>query len=89
MTNDKIKQTLDELGRQLTDVENLDPEVIQRLASMVAEVQSKLDDEQGEQEDHQTIAERLREATIQFEESHPTLASTVERLIDTLGQMGI
>jgi hypothetical protein len=87
--NEKIRRTLDELGRQLADAENLEPQVAERLSAMIADVRAKIDESPVEEDEHRTLAERFREATIHFEESHPTLAGTVERLVDTLAQMGI
>jgi hypothetical protein len=38
---------------------------------------------------HGSLSERLSNATLQFEESHPTLATTLARVIDALNNLGI
>ena len=40
-------------------------------------------------EDSDSLTGRLRQAALQFEESHPNLTGILSRLIDGLGQMGI
>ncbi|MBU0566834.1 DUF4404 family protein [bacterium] len=38
---------------------------------------------------HPSFIERLEEATLHFDQSHPRLASSLRQMIDTLSNMGI
>lgn len=85
---DTLRDTLDELHRQLDAAENVDADLAQRLRDTLDEIQRKL----GSQEAASASAEHtdpLTEAVAHFRQSHPTLAGSITRLIDTLGQAGI
>jgi hypothetical protein len=54
-------------------------------ASLAAEGESSLDDEQPDQ----SLAERLNDATRGLESTHPQLSTTLGSVISALAQMGI
>jgi hypothetical protein len=56
------------------------------LEATVNELQQSLDHNDVSS---QSLAERLSEATLQFQESHPALTNSVGRIADMLAQMGI
>lgn len=82
----QLEETLDQLRGQLAGVEELDAQERERLQAAVNEIQQSLD---RAEVNSQTLAERLSEATAQFQESHPSLTSSVGRVADMLAQMGI
>lgn len=82
----QLEQTLDELHHQLAEIETLESDDRERLQQAVKEIQQSLDKEDVSSF---SLAERLREATTQFTEAHPTIANSVGRIADMLSQMGI
>ncbi|MCM2373003.1 DUF4404 family protein [Aporhodopirellula aestuarii] len=82
----QLEETLDQLRKQLADVESLDPEEREQLEEAVNEIKQSLD---RSEVSSQSLAERLSEATAHFQESHPALTNSVGRIADMLAQMGI
>lgn len=100
LDREKLRQTLAELHAQLDETESLDAELAAQLRVVAAEIASKVDPQAapptsnaGDSDEPQTAEtstpERLEDAALQFEQSHPTIAGTVRQLIDMLAQMGI
>ena len=86
---EQLQQTLDQLHEQLAAAgADLDQATQDRLQTALEEIKQTLG-VPTETEANDSVVERLREAEIQFEQSHPTLAGTVRRLVDVLAQMGI
>ena len=92
--SDKLKQTLAELHAELSGAGKVDPATRQALQEALADIQAALAAaESAPDEERPTapegLAERLRTTAAKFEATHPTLAGTLERLIDLLGAAGI
>ncbi|MEM9586083.1 MAG: DUF4404 family protein [Planctomycetota bacterium] len=81
-----LDETLDELHEQLANVNHLDGSERERLRQAVSEIQASLD---RFDISSTSLAKRLRDATIEFEDSHPVVTQTAGRLVDMLSQMGI
>lgn len=88
---EKLKTTLNELHAELSGAESLDPELRDLLEATVADINATLQKrtDGDESPPEESITGRLSDAVQQFEDSHPTLAGVVQRMIDVLGQMGI
>ena len=86
---DNLRATLEELQEELRSVESLDPETRKVIEEAVDKIESALHDEDVEAMEHQSLIEQFREATEEFEKSHPGLTRIVGNLMDGLGQMGI
>ena len=84
----KLRLMVTELEAELAELSEFDEETRAVLEEAVQEIQEALH-KQPEEIEHQTLSDRLREATEGFEASHPTLFGIVSRTIDALGQMGI
>lgn len=87
--SDKLHQTLDQLHEQLDEAERLDPQTAAQLKKTIGDIRTTLQEKGLEAEAHSTLSQRLSDAAIHFEESHPTISGTLERLVDMLAQMGI
>lgn len=85
---DELRATVERLHRQLGDAESLDEGVRARLRTTLEELSEALEREAG-REEHESLADRLNELTQDFEESHPTLAEAVGRVIHMLANLGI
>jgi hypothetical protein len=90
LDREKLQQTLAELHAQLDEAESLDADLADQLRAAAGDIERTLDKQQPAGEtDAASTPEILEEAAVQFEQSHPTIAGTVRRLIDVLAQMGI
>jgi hypothetical protein len=86
-----LKATLNELLAELSDVDRLDPEQERRLRTALAEIQSVLEKKPpppATPSGSSGLIDRLGEAALRLEESHPALSTAIGNLAGTLGQMG-
>lgn len=91
---EKLRQTLAQLHEQLDAATTLDPEAAAQLRAAAEEIDAALA-RQGDvpteyaDDDEPTLADRLTDAEQQFATEHPTISTTLQRLVDMLAQMGI
>lgn len=96
----QIRETLDELHAELAAVEKVDPDMRARLLDVASEIQQKLsgseqpsakaaDDKAIEEQEPESLQDRLSEASLHFESSHPTLTNLIANLNNALNQLGI
>jgi hypothetical protein len=83
---ERLKATLDELRRELADVEELEPALRSQLSAALHDIQSAL---AAKGPPGESLMQRLRDAARDFEESHPALAGNLGSFIDTLARTGI
>ncbi|QDU61456.1 hypothetical protein Pan216_23160 [Planctomycetes bacterium Pan216] len=87
---EELKATLAQLHQQLQDVPADAPDVKAMLEGAIVDIHSTLDAEKSADEpQHDTLIEPLTDAASRFEESHPTLAGAMTRLVELLRHMGI
>lgn len=86
---EKLKATVAELEEELRSLEALDDETSEVLEEALREIQAALSPDKSTELEAESLMDRLNDATLEFEGSHPTLAGIIGRLIDGLGQMGI
>lgn len=75
------------LERMQNDLSEYDPEDVksqQLLAEARANIQQAIDDD-----DHESLPERLQESVLHFEATHPDLANAITIFIDSLSNMGL
>ncbi len=82
----ELRATLSELHEQLASADDLDADAVALLRSTLEEIQEVL--ERSGEEDT-SFSDRLEGAAQHFEETHPTLAATVGRVVDQLAKLGI
>ena len=91
---EKVSATLAQLQAELAELSEVDPDVRQRLSETLGELQKRLDRPTASPmapasaPKRGSLASRLREAALHFEESHPTFATSLGTLSGVLGQMG-
>lgn len=90
MPKAQLRERIQELLGELDQVEAADPDARDRLAAVVEEIRSAVENsgEDGSKADD-SLLERLNEATRHFEESHPTLTAMVGRVAESLSNLGI
>ncbi len=93
MPERRVRETLEELGRQIRAAETLTDEDRAELDRLVAAVETRLDrrDPSGAEpeEESPSLIQRLTEAAERFEASHPRLSAAVGRVVDALAALGI
>lgn len=91
--HEKLRETLDQLRSQLDELRRRDPAVADQLAATIDEAQAVLSGtapSAGESAAPQgSLVDRLKDAVLEYEASHPSLAGNLGGIIDALGRMGI
>ena len=86
--HEKLQATLSQLREQLKQAQGLDPAVAKHLDAMIAEADHALAGRLTEP-DQSSLNDRLSDAVLKVEASHPDLAMNLGSIIDALGRMGI
>ena len=86
--HEKLQATLNQLREQLKQAQGLDPAVAKHLDAMIGEANDALVGRLT-RPDHSSLNERLSDAVLKVEASHPDLAMNLGSIIDALGRMGI
>jgi hypothetical protein len=86
----QLREHLEELHSELASTEAVDDRSRELLGEILGDIQTLLD-RSGEArgDEPEGLVDRLREATRHFEESHPTLAAAVGRVVNALSNLGI
>lgn len=85
---EKLRGALAEFEAELRDIESLDAPTRASLEKVAAEIAAVLRHGAADSPP-QSLSALLSGQAADFEVSHPTLAGVLERLIDSLSQMGI
>ena len=85
-TRRTVSETLEQLRAELAASTSLSPAERQRLERLIADVREHVEFERHEPH---TIADRLQDATSQFEESHPRLTLAIGAVAEALARLGI
>jgi ABC-type transporter Mla subunit MlaD len=88
MPKEQLKETLRSLAQQIEDANDIAPDVEQRLKDAVDEIHEALAGKPPEGA-LESLKSALSDAADDFEDSHPTLASTLGRLGDLLSRVGL
>ncbi len=88
MSQEELKALLQRLHDELSTTETLDEDAQALLGTVVNDIHSVLGDEPSEEKDN-SLVDRLKEATDDFEEEHPKLTEAVGQVIEALSRMGI
>ncbi len=84
----QLRSTLTQLESQLEVLREADPAVAARLRENIEQAQQVLAGRRPAVE-HRTLVDQLRDAVLELEASHPTLAQNLGGLIDALARLGI
>lgn len=86
MREERLRETLAELRQELARTDAADHDARERVQAAAREIEAWLERAEAPED---SLAERLREAVVRFEEDHPRLAATVQRVVDALADLGI
>ena len=84
MSGPNRRDLLESLQKDLSQYDPEDAEGQQLLADTRAHIQRAIDDD-----DHESLPERLQETVYHFEATHPDLANAITIFIDSLSNMGL
>jgi len=89
MDSEKIKSLLAQLHQELSDAEELPPEVEGEVAGAVNEMAELLKAKPEVEEENHSAFEKLEEFALSFDVEHPKLASALRQISVALGNIGI
>jgi hypothetical protein len=85
-TRRAVSERLDQLRSELAASSSLSAADRERLEQLIADVHEHVDREELEP---QSLADRLQDATSEFEETHPRLTFAIGAVADALSKLGI
>lgn len=85
MPENRLATLLEELQDELEKTEGASAETRERMHEVVADLRGVLEQRTPER----SITDRLNEAVVEFESSHPQLGFLLERIGKTLSDIGI
>lgn len=88
MSDEELRQSLEELRSELDRLEAEEAEVRERLNTLISGIETRLD-EPGDTTHHTSLIQDLRQSISQFEVSHPRATAILNQIMVTLGNMGI
>lgn len=88
MSDEKLRQSLDELRSELQRLESEEAQVRERLNALISGVETRLDTP-DDTALSQSLTQDLRQSISQFEVSHPRATAILNEIMVTLGNMGI
>lgn len=91
---EKLHETLATLREQLQQTEEIAGPLKSSLTDMIDHIEEEVNAAEkppavAELPPRSSVNDRLSEAVLEFEESHPAVAKTLHKLIDALAQIGI
>jgi hypothetical protein len=90
MERQKLREVLEQLHHELKGTRSVDESGRELLCLLMDDIQQILD-QSGEDkaQPNQNLTDQLTRAIYYFDTTHPTLALSMKRVIDTLSNMGI
>ena len=89
----QLENLLSRLHEQLQNVKTMEPAIRDRLQDALTDIRAALersaDDPAARAAPAHSFSDQLSDSVAHFEATHPTIAGTLQQLIDVLGQMGI
>ena len=89
MVRKQLRERLDALHNELKSTSTVDDDIREGLEQVMGDIRQLLDNEGDTSQGHANLAERLKTNLERFEHSHPVLATSVRRVVETLNTMGI
>ncbi len=86
MSDKELTRLLHEVHTELEDQGAVSDEQRELMRDLMDDIRRTLGEEET---DDLSVGDRLNEAVDDFQQSHPTIAFTLRRIIDALARMGI
>ena len=81
-----LKSNLDELRKELAEAETLDAKTRDMLGEVATDIEQVLAETVS---DYESVRERLKAATLEFEAEHPGFSRILSEVTDALAKLGI
>ncbi len=88
MSDEKLRQSLQDLRSELERLEAEEAQIRERLDALVSGVEARLEKPEDAAH-HQSLSQDLRQSISQLEVSHPRTTAILNEIMVTLGNMGI
>ena len=93
MPREELRQTLESLHQELSQSNEVDPELRRLLSEVAGDIEQALHKEEPatpeSEAEHADLIDRVNNLASRFEAQHPTLAQMIGRIADGLSQLGI
>lgn len=86
MSDNKLRELLEQLHDELTRAESVDEKGREMLRHISGDIRQFLD---PAQENPETLLERLQKAIDHFEVEHPSITAALSQMLNTLSNAGI
>jgi hypothetical protein len=86
MTDQKLRELLEQLHIELSRTESVDEKGRELLRHLDADIQKLIEPSEASNE---SISERLQEAIDHFEVDHPAITAALSQILNTLSNAGI
>ncbi len=88
MSTSELHEPLERLRTEIKKLGEDDEAIKQRMKGLVADLERKLESS-GEDSEHESLVESLRENVERFEVEHPRLTAVLNQVMVSLSNMGI
>ena len=88
MEQQKLRELLETLHRELEQVDSVDEGTEAVLTNLREDIRKLVDEKTGTPEEDESLLERMNDAVDHFEAGHPKLSMTIQHLLDSLANMG-
>lgn len=90
MERQELKSTLTQLHAALSETDQVDPEALELLGKLTADINRLLDTKEAARgQEAAGVSNSLRDLVLRFETEHPELALTLGKVADGLAAIGI
>jgi hypothetical protein len=86
MTDEKLRDILEQLHSELERTDSVDDKGREILNHLSTDIQKFLD---PDEDDDESLLERLQDAIDHFEVEHPTITAALSQMLNTLSNAGI
>jgi regulator of replication initiation timing len=88
MEQQKLRDLLETLHRELEQVDSVDETTVSVLTNLREDISKLVSDNVGTVHENESLIERMSEAVDHFEAGHPKLSMTIKHVLDSLANMG-
>ena len=90
MDKQNLHDRIEQLHRELQEIESIDQSERQTLDQLIADIRKLQEQSEGHTPlEYSRLRDRLKESVARLEASHPTVTLVMGRVIDQLAKMGI
>jgi hypothetical protein len=89
MDKDSLRERLTQLHAELSAAHHADPQAHRPLGEILPEIKRLTEQSAAAGTADASLPQRLEQVAVQFEADHPSLAGSVRRIVDLLGEVGI